>query len=190
MRSEGAGAALASLLFLAPLTSGAELLERILAVVDTRPLLLSETLAFEAVRGVDRAAALEALIDERLMYAEAARLPQSAVSTEEEENAYASLLSHAGDRARGIAEADLRALARRQTAILKYVHFRFLPQIRVDDAAVRKVYDADFGEKAGAPRFEDVGQGIRQRLVDRELDSRIESWVKELRAGAAIRYNP
>jgi hypothetical protein len=124
------------------------------------------------------------------MYAEAARLPQGVVSTEEEEKAYESLLSRGGDRVKGLAEADLRTLARRETAILKYVHFRFLPQVRVEDSAVRKAYDEELGGRTGAPPFEDAAQEIRQRLVDRELDLRIESWVKELRAGAAIRYNP
>ena len=158
-------------------------------MVDTRPILLSETSILQAVRGVDRAAALEALIDERLMYAEASRLPQSAVSAEEEDKALASLVGQAGGRARGFAEEDLRTLARRETAILKYIHFRFLPQIRVDDAAVRNAYDTEFGAVAEPPAFEEAAPTIRQRLVDRELDQRIESWVKELRAGAAVRYN-
>ncbi len=147
-------------------------------------------MVLERVRGVDRAAALEALVDERLMYAEASRLPQSAVSAEEEEKALASLVALAGGRTQGLAEEDLRALARRETAILKYVHFRFLPQIRVEEEAVRKAYDAEFGTVAKAPGFEEEAPAIRQRLVDRELDQRIESWVKELRAGAAVRYNP
>ena len=190
MRSDLLAAAAAAVIGTwAPAWAG-EIVERILAVVDTRPLLQSEVLAFEAVRGVDRAQALEALIDERLMYGEAARLPQSAVSAEEEEKALASLRAQAGGRARGLGEDELRALARRETAILKYVHFRFLPQIRVDDAAVRKAYDAEAGA-AGAPTsFEEAAPALRQRLVDHELDLRIEAWVKELRAGARVRYNP
>ena len=56
--------------------------ERVLAVVDERPLLLSEVRAVEAVRGLGRPQALEASIDERLMFQEASRLPQAAVSDE------------------------------------------------------------------------------------------------------------
>lgn len=190
MRSEWAVLAAAWLLSVGPPAAAGEIVERILAVVDARPILLSETAVLQTVRGVDRSAALEALIDERLMYAEASRLPQSAVSAEEEEKALASLVEHAGGRAQGLAEDDLRALARRETAILKYIHFRFLPQIRVDDTAVREAYDTEFGTAAKPPAFEDAAAAIRQRLVDRELDQRIESWVKELRASAAVRYNP
>jgi hypothetical protein len=190
MRSEVACAAAACLLSAGLPAWAGEIVERILAVVDTRPVLLSETAVLQAVRGVDRAAALEALIDERLMYAEASRLPQSAVSAEEEDKALASLVGQAGGRAQGLAEEDLRTLARRETAILKYIHFRFLPQIRVDDAAVRRAYEAEIGTVPKPSAFEEEAPAIRQRLVDRELDQRIESWVKELRAGAAVRYNP
>jgi hypothetical protein len=190
MRSELTIVTAACLLSLGRPVPAGEVVERILAVVDTRPVLLSETVVLERVRGVDRAAALEALVDERLMYAEASRLPQSAVSAEEEDKALASLLGQAAGRTRGVAEEDLRALARRETAILKYVHFRFLPQIRVEEEAVRKAYDTEFGTAANPPAFEEEAAAIRQRLVDRELDQRIESWVKDLRAGATVRYNP
>jgi hypothetical protein len=190
MRSEIAVAATAFLMSLGPTTSPGELVERILAVVDTRPILLSETVVLQTVRGIGQAAALEALVDERLMYTEASRLPQSAVSAEEEDQALASLVGQAAGRTQGLAEEDLRALARRETAILKYIHFRFLPQIRVEDEAVRKAYDTEFGTVAKAPAFDDAAPAIRQRLLDRELDLRIESWVKELRAGATVRYNP
>jgi hypothetical protein len=124
------------------------------------------------------------------MFAEASRLPQSAVSADEDEKAVASMVGAAGDRARGISTAELRARAHREAAILKYVHFRFLPQIRIDEDAVRKAYESDVGKEVGAPSFQDAAPQIRQRLVDRDLDLRIESWVKELRTAAQIRYNP
>ena len=44
------------------------------------------------MRGLPEEAALEAAIDERLMYLEAARLPQAEVSPEEEERALALLV--------------------------------------------------------------------------------------------------
>jgi hypothetical protein len=189
MRSEASLVALLWLSVFAP-QAGAAIIERILAVVDGRPLLLSEVLVLQTVRGVDQSTAVEALIDEHLMFAEASRLPQSAVSAEEDEKALENMIRAAGDRARGVSAAELRELAHRETAILKYVHFRFLPQVRVAADAVRKAYEADFAKEAGAPSFEDAAPQLRQRLVDRDLDLRIESWVKELRAAAQIRYNP
>ena len=59
-------------------------------------------------------------------------------------------------------------MARRQATILKYVDFRFRPQVRVT------------AEDPG-------GEGARSTAD--ELDARIEAWVKDLRAAAEVRYN-
>jgi hypothetical protein len=150
-----------------------EVVERIVAVVDGHPLMLTEALLVERVLGVDRKTALDAAIDERLMYREASRLPQAAVTDEEEGNAYTSLVARAAGRAEGLPEAELRLMARRQAVILKYGRFRFLPQIRIEDEAARNVSPEE-----------------RQRLVDRELGEKIEAWIRELRGSAAVRYNP
>jgi len=53
----------------------------------------------------------------------------------------------------------------------------------------RAAYDAEFGGRADAPAFADVASAIRERLASKQLDERIEAWVRELRAGAEIRYN-
>ena len=86
-------------------------------------------------------------------------------------------------------EANVRRLARRQTSILKYIDFRFRPQVRVDEAEVRAAWDQERAARPGAEAFEDAAAGVRARLEGAELDRRIEQWIKELRAGAEIRYN-
>lgn len=140
--------------------------ERVLAVVDARPLLLSELRVAQQIRHrEDEVAALEDLIDEHLMFAEAIRLPQAALTADEEAAALASL-SARGPEALGDEDA-LRRMARRQATILKYVDFRFRPQVRVS------VEDPE----------------DKKRLEAAELDARIEAWVKELRAAADVRYN-
>jgi hypothetical protein len=163
----------------------AAVVERILAVVEGTPILLSEVALLERLRGVPRNEALEAVIDERLMFREAVRLSQTTLTPEEEEAAFLELRANAQGAG---TEAELRRLARRQAAILKYVDFRFRPQVRVDDEAVRREWD---GTNPGdAPPSADEGDAISRRLVARELDAKIEAWVKELRAGAEVRYNP
>jgi len=132
--------------------------------VDGRPVLLSELRLARQVRGEDAGPALEALIDEHLMFAEALRLPQAALTDAEAAAAMASLSSRVPDA--GDPDA-LRRMARRQATILKYVDFRFRPQVRITAE--------DPGEKA--------------RLEAAELDARIEAWVKDLRAAARVRYN-
>ncbi len=74
----------------APAPPRPEVVERIVAVVDERPLLLSDLRALMAVRGLAEGEALEAAIDERLMHLEASRLPQADVSPEEEDRALAA----------------------------------------------------------------------------------------------------
>jgi hypothetical protein len=189
-RAEGlclVGAWLFALGIAAP--SRGEVIERILAVVHGRPLLLSEVIVLQQVRGLERKEALEAAIDERLMYEEAVRVPQSALSADEEGKAFESLVARTGTRAAGLSEGDLRELARREAVILKYVEFRFVPQIRVDADAVRKAYEAEIAGQPSPPPLEESGPALKQRLIDRDLDTKIEAWVKELRATAEVRYN-
>ena len=172
MRSEGARrrrllAALLLVLGPARWASPAEVIEAILAVVQERPILLSEVRVVQEVRGLAREPALEALIDERLMFEQAARLPQSAVSDAEVERGVAGLLAGKPTLAGRVTESDLRRLVRRQAAILKFVEFRFRPQVRL---------------------AEDLSPEARDAELRRALDERIEAWVKDLRAGAEIRY--
>jgi hypothetical protein len=160
-------------------------IESVVAVVDGRPLLLSDRRALERVRGLAEAAALEALIDARLMQIEASRLPQAEVQRDEEDKALASLVERKPQLARDVPDADLRRLVRRELAILKYVEFRFRPQLRVSDAEVRAAFEGDPG--AGSS-WEEARPRLRERLERRALDERVEAWVRELRARAAVRY--
>jgi hypothetical protein len=164
-----------------------ELLERVVAVVDERPLFLSDVRALGAVRGLGEAEALEAAVDERLMYAEAARIAETEVSKEEEDRALAALLEPRPALRDEVPEADLRRLLRRQATILKYVEFRFRPQVRVSDDDIRRAWEQDeAGRPAGVP-LEDAQEALRARLERRGLDERIEAWVKDLRARADVR---
>ncbi len=164
------------------------LVERVLAAVDGAPVLLSEVRLLAALQGLTEERALEAAIDERLMFAQATRLTQAALTAEQEEAALASLLERPG--AQGWPESSLRRLARRQATILKYVEFRFRSQLRVEDAAVRQLYDGEWAGRPDAPPFEGVQEALRERLAGEALDQRVESWVRELREAADIRKNP
>jgi hypothetical protein len=164
-----------------------ELVERILAVVDDRPLLLSEVRAVEEAKGLDRAAALQEAIDERLMAEEAARLPQSEVSDEEANKQLAKLLAdHPGLESR-VSPAELRRLVRRQAMIFKYVEFRFRPQVRITEAELLAAWEE--AHAAGtAGEFGEAEPALRARLERRAIDERMEEWVKDLRSRADVRY--
>jgi hypothetical protein len=186
MRSRSA-AALAVLLVapVAPVARAAELIERVLAVVDDTPVLLSETLALQRLKRVERAVALETLVDETLMQREASRLKEAAVSSQEAERAYLGLLAGLGpDGPRD--EPALRRIAWRQAAILKYVDTRFRPELRVTDEELAEAHR----QRPDAPALESVLPELSAELLRRALDSKIEAWVAELRAQARIRYVP
>jgi hypothetical protein len=187
MRSRLAAALLAAF---APSAAPAQTVERIVAVVDDRPVLLSELRAHEAVRGLPEDKALEEAIDERLMNAEASRIAQAEVTAAEEDEALALLLeAHPALRAQ-VSEAELRRLLHRQLSILKYVEFRFRPQLRVSDEEVRQAWREEQAGRPAGPAFEDEQDAIRARLERRALDERVEAWVKDLRARADVRYVP
>jgi len=171
-----------------PSPSGAELLDRILAVVNERPLLLSSVRAVEEVRGLDRGEALEATIDERLMFQEAARLPQAEVTEEEEEEAFRALVEARPGLDARVPTPALRRLLRRQLAILKYIDFRFQPQIRITEEALREAWNEDYRGQPEGPAFEEAAPELRAGLERRELDQRIENWVRDLRGRAEVRY--
>ena len=166
------------------------LVERIPAVVAGRPVMLSEVRLLARVRGLAPDLALEALVDERLMFREASRLPQAAVGSEEEQRAYEQLAAPIPEDERAALAEDLHRLARRQLAILKYVDFRLRPQVRIAEPDVRAAYQARYGGEPAAPPYEQVSAEVQKALFDRALDERIEAWVKDLRSTAEIRYNP
>jgi hypothetical protein len=172
----------------APSPARVETVERVVAVVDERPLLLSDVRTLQAVRGLGEEAAREAAIDERLMHAEAARLPQAEVTPEEEEQAVVRLLAGRPALRDTVPEPELRRLMRRQIGIFKYVEFRFRPQLRVGDDEVRKAWEEEQAGRPAGPAFEDAQDELRSRLERRALDERIEAWVKELRARSDVRY--
>ena len=165
------------------------LVERILAVVDGRPLLLSEVRVVERLRGLSQKEALEALIAERLMLREAARLSQTTVSPEEEDRALRALQADT-PAARGLPERELRRLVRRQAAILKYIDFRFRPQVSVADQDLQRAYQEAHAGRSDPPPLESEAPALRERLLARAMDQKIEAWVAELRKAADVRYNP
>jgi len=184
-------ALLAAFAFAAPLQAAAapapRLVERVLAVVDGRPLLLSDTRALAGVRGVGEEEALRLLVDESLMFDQASRTPQAAVTLAEETAARDELFAKAPLLFDAVSEAALRRLLHRQLAILKYVEFRFRPQARPSDEDLQGAYTEIYQGREAAPSFETVAEALRERLTREKLSERVEAWVRELRKDADLR---
>lgn len=180
MRSSGALRIAAVLLAIS--ADAAETLERVLVVVDERPVFLSDVRTVEWMDHLDRKAALERVIDETLLFREAIRLPQV---TNTAEGTPSPAEAQAGP---GGAESRARTQARR-AAIRRYAAFRFRPQIRLDEEAVRQAYRDRWGSASSAPDFKAVASDLREELMTEAVDRRMAAWVKELRSAARIRYN-
>jgi hypothetical protein len=178
------------LLLLAAPAGEPRVLDRVLAVVDGKPVLLSDVRVTEMLKGVTREQAVEANVDEKLMAQEAARVPQADPHQDELERAERALLQRWPESAGAAPMAALNDAARRQVRILKYVEFRFRAQARVEDAGLREAYDKEVQGTPGAPSFDAAKDLLRERLERAALDEQVEAWVKSLRAAAEIRYNP
>jgi len=171
-----------------PTPDKAVLIERVLAVVDRRPVLLSEVRLVERLREVDQRAALDLLIDELLMYAEARRFAQARPSPAEEAAATASLVRR---HVEGVSQAELRRVALRQATIVKYIGMRLRPLVRVSDEALLRAYEDAQRERAAGTAgstFAAAADEIRERLTQRELDARVEEWTRRLRESGKVDY--
>jgi hypothetical protein len=170
-----------------PAPARGEPIERVLAVVDRKPILLSEVRVVEVLRAVDRLTAVGVLVDETLMYAEATRFSHAQPTPREDAAAFESLRAAVPSGA-SIAEADLRRLAHRQATILKYVALRFQPLIRLTDEERRPDLGQPLGGTPAAVPSEPLAADLPARTTREVLDRRIEEWAEQLRESAEIRY--
>lgn len=158
--------------------------ERTVAFVNRRPILLSDVEMTRALLGLEEAEALERTIDEVLMSDEASRLVSDSVSEEEIATAIGMLREKAGAR---FTPAALRRKALAQLAISKYIDLRLRPLVRIEDGDVRKVFNEKVAADPLAPDFALVAPEIRQLLERQSLDQKIEEWVASLRRRDEVR---
>ena len=161
--------------------------ERTVAFVDKKPVLLSDVELTRALLKLDEKEATERAIDEVLMFEEASRLVPAAPPEEEVTRAIGALLEKAGS---GFTPAAFRRKALVQLAISNYIEPRLRPQVRVEDEAVRAAFNERVARDPQTPLFNLVADAIRESLESRALDQKIEEWVASLRLREAIRLVP
>jgi hypothetical protein len=170
----------------APASAGT-LVERTLAFINRKPVLLSEVALTRALLKLDEAEAVERTIDESLMFEEASRLVAQSPPEAVVVRAMQELQEKAGS---GFSFAALRRKALIQLAIATYIDLRLRPQVRVEDAEVRRVFAERTANDPEAPTFDLVADAIRDSLEQRSLDQKIEEWVASLRRRGEIRRVP
>lgn len=161
--------------------------ERTVAFVNKKPVLLSDVELTRALLKLDEKEAMERTIDEVLMFEEASRLVTESLPEEEVARATASLALKAGS---GFTPAALRRKALVQLAIANYIELRLRPQVRVEDEAVRAAFNERVARDPQTPLFNLVADAIRDSLESRALDQKIEEWIAALRGREEIRRVP
>lgn len=163
------------------------LVERTVAFVNRRPILLSEVALTRALLKLNENEAVERTIDEILMFEDASRLITQSPPETVVVRAMQELQEKAGP---GFSFAALRRKALIQLAIANYIDLRLRPQVRVDDAEVRRAFNERVLSDPEPPPFNLVSDALRESLEQRSLDQKVEEWVASLRRREDIRKAP
>jgi len=190
-----------------------EIIDRIVAVVNGRPVMeseLIEQLRFEqfldaAPPGVisvaQQRAALDRLVDQLLLAEQMDAVKFEEPSADEVSKKVEEIRRQTVPNQKewtvalqryGLTEGDVAEHVALQLRTLRFVDARFRPAIRVDPHAVEGYYREKLVPKmkqAGAQPLplQQVEPRIREILVQQQIDDLLESWMKSLRTQAEIR---
>ena len=196
--------ALLAALLLAPRGAGGEIIDRILAVVGDRIITLSDVRAALQFRLVPADvstdpvdAALQRLIDRRLVLAEVERYAQpdpAAAAVDAaladvrarftEEEAWDAALARSALSAEG-----LRGFLRDSLRIEAYLAQRFASIVQLSEDELRQFHAQHAGEfpaPASAGTLEGIRDAVRTRAVEAQRERLVAEWVDGLRRRASI----
>jgi peptidyl-prolyl cis-trans isomerase SurA len=197
-------AALALAALAAPKAAPAELVDRVVAIIDRDVVTLSEA---EQARAVARArtgqdvslvAIVDRLIEARLIEREVERFSGDTVPGELVEEAFQQVLSRFTSeddfermlRSSGLTPEELRAQLRRQLAVAGYLERRFRGLTFVSDDEIETYYRDELatGAAGAVPKdLSEVSDSIRRLLEERKFNERVEQWIQGLEGRARIR---
>jgi hypothetical protein len=145
--------------------------------------------------------ALELLINQRLIYQEAEKLPHIHAADKEVETALAELIRHFPSQAEfqqratrtGLTAEQLREIVRERVEIDKYLDFRFrsftVVTPREIESYYRDVYAPRFRRQSPGrilPNLEEVRAEIERTLTEAKIESDMQKFLEEAREGAEI----
>ena len=182
----------------------AELVDRIVAIIDREVVTLSEA---EQASEIARArigasgplvSVVERLIESRLVEREVDRFTGEPVSRElvdgalrevragfSSESAFRDMLTRSG-----LSEEELRAKLRRQIAVTQYLEQRFRPLTFVTEEQIEAYYRDELlpsFQGRPLPELSEVSESIRRILEERAFNARVEEWIEGLKGRARIR---
>lgn len=91
----------------------------------------------------------------------------------------------------GLTQEDLEEQLTDQVRILRFIDLRFRGLVRVDTGAIETYYQQTFlpevrRRNAPEPKLEEVSDKIEQILIEQRIDELLNNWLKTLRAQAHI----
>ena len=95
----------------------------------------------------------------------------------------------------GVTEREITAHSRRQLEIERFVDTRFRAGIRIEDRTVRRYYRNEFlpqlhSSGAEDVPFDTVSGKIREILIQQRINEQLSGWLQTLREQAEIRIEP
>jgi hypothetical protein len=188
---------------------GAQIIDRVLAVVGGEPITLSDVTAaarfglIPEPSGTDdrTQAALNSLIERQLQLIEVNRYvppepPAAEVDAKVAEIGARFATAAAFDAAlveTGLTAAQLRTRVRDTLRIDAYLHQRFGAAYQPGEADLLRYYrahESDFTQAGGVRPFDAVRDQVRQRLVEERTESLVRDWIAGLRRRGDVTILP
>ena len=172
----------------------AEILDRIVAVVDAHIITLSDLRQERSIRTTlgekpidDDVALIRQLVEDYLIESQIADFPGVEPSDEEID---AELMKfQARD---GLPPQVLREVVRKRIRMATYFEVRFRQFIRPSDDDVRKYYETIFIPEARSrnlnpiPPFEEMAEAIRKNVIEEQLNHDVDNWLEAIRRRSDI----
>ncbi|MCI0624225.1 MAG: SurA N-terminal domain-containing protein [Acidobacteria bacterium] len=202
------------LAFSGPVTDLAEIIDRLVAVVNRQIITLGDVEQELKMQELDPTAgesagaslsqqqkvtqelALQRLIEQTLIREQIQQFPGIEVTDEEINSQLTAMQNKAGGAEKLAAEKiDLQALRNRlqwQLQVMKFIDYRFRQFVVVDPKEIEAYYQNQFLpelRKRGAqpePALAEVEEKIRKILTEEKLNVQVDEWLASLRKDAAI----
>ncbi len=175
---------------LASFYAQAEIIDRIVAVVEGRIITLTDLRQEREIRARlgdeavdDDKVLVQQMIEDHLIEIQISSFPGIEVTEAEID---ASL-----DKSKHLSPA-IREAVRRRLRRLRYFDVTFRRNLRASDEEVRKYYDEVFVPEAGArgvnpiPKLEEVADAVRQNVVEESLSREVDNWLEAIRRRSSI----
>lgn len=202
------------LVFFAVIATSAQVVDRMVAVVNKRVIMQSEldqearmecllqSKPMDKLTSEDRAVTLDRLVDRALLEQQISKEADIDPNSDEVKIAVADLRKQIPQAATddgwkrllssyGLTEQDVEEHVTSQMRVLRFVDLRFRGLVRVDKNAVETYYQQKFVPElrqrgTTEPALPEVSDKIEKILVEQRIDEMLDRWLEALRAQAHI----